>query len=198
MPKETFLNLPKEKRQAIIKVLLKNFSGQHISQVKVSAIVAGMTMSRGAFYKYFDDLEDAYSYTISYYSAQIHRDIMQYIEKDSQDFFLGIENYLSWCATLNSESNYWQAIKLLTTSSDLTNHRRRYVPDDSPMLKEWYRLLSANHFVIGSKNEALSFLYFTMDLTMGILTDFIANEWTKEQLIQDFRFKRKWLEIGIK
>lgn len=198
MPKETFLNLPKEKQQAIIKVLLKNFSGQHISQVKVSTIVAGMAMSRGAFYKYFDDLEDAYSYTISYYSAQVHRDIMQYIEKDSQDFFLGIENYLSWCATLNPGSNYWQAIKLLTTSNDLNNHRRRHAPDDSPMLKEWYRLLSANHFVIASKNEALSFLYFTMDLTMDTLTDFIANEWTKEQLIQDFRFKRKWLEMGIK
>ena len=47
MPKETFLNLAEEKRQAIINVLLKNFSEQHISQVKVSAIVSGIGMSRG-------------------------------------------------------------------------------------------------------------------------------------------------------
>ena len=66
------------------------------------------------------------------------------------------------------------------------------------MLKEWYSLLAANHFVIDSKDEALSFLYFTMDLTMDTLTDFIANRWSKDQLIQEFRFKRKWLESGIK
>ena len=198
MPKETFLNLAEERRQAIINVLLKNFSEQHISQVKVSAIVSGIGMSRGAFYKYFEDLEDAYRFTISYFSAQIHRDILQYIEKDSQDFFLGIENYLGWCATLKPGSNYWQTIKLLTESTDLNNHRRRDIPDDSSMLKGWYSLLSANHFAIDSKDEALSFLYFTMDLTMDTLTDFIANRWSKDQLIQEFRFKRKWLESGIK
>lgn len=198
MPKETFLNLPEEKRQAIIDVLLENFSEQHISQIKVSAIVAGIGMSRGAFYKYFEDLEDAYRFTISYFSAQIHRDILQYIEKDSHDFFLGIENYLGWCATLNPGSSYWKIIKLLTESTDLNNHRRRNIPDKSPMLKEWYSLLTANHFEIDSKDEALSFLYFTMDLTMDTLTDFIANQWTKEQVIQEFHFKKKWLESGIK
>ncbi len=198
MPKETFLNLSNEKRQAIIHVLLKNFSNQPISQVKVSAIVADMEMSRGAFYKYFEDLEDAYSFTIKHYSSQIHRGILNHIEAQKTNFFLGIENYLAWCSSLKTESNEWQAIKLLTSGNDLNNRIRRDFPDDSAMLKEWFELLKLNHFTIDSKEEALSFLYFVMAIVMDTLTDFIANRWTKEQLIKEFRFKKKWIEEGVK
>lgn len=49
MPKSTFLNLPNEKKQRLIEILLENFSARHISQVKVADIVEDMAMSRGAF-----------------------------------------------------------------------------------------------------------------------------------------------------
>ena len=111
MPKSTFLNLPNEKKQRLIEILLENFSARHISQVKVADIVEDMAMSRGAFYKYFEDLEDAYTYTIQYYSIQIHRDILKYISQNKQDFFQGIENYLAWCSELEQKSSYWQAIR---------------------------------------------------------------------------------------
>ena len=48
----------------MVQILLENFYNCHVSQVKVSEIVEAMQMSRGAFYKYFQDLEDAYTYLI--------------------------------------------------------------------------------------------------------------------------------------
>ncbi len=100
MPKSTFLNLPNEKKQRLIEILLENFSARHISQVKVADIVEDMAMSRGAFYKYFEDLEDAYTYTIQYYSIQIHRDILKYISQNKQDFFkelkITLRGVVSW------------------------------------------------------------------------------------------------------
>ncbi len=71
MPKETFLNLSQKKKQHIEQILLEKFYNRHISQVKVSEIVEAMQMSRGAFYKYFQDLEDAYSYLIHKYAMKI-------------------------------------------------------------------------------------------------------------------------------
>lgn len=197
MPKSTFLNLPNEKKQRLIEILLENFSARHISQVKVADIVEDMAMSRGAFYKYFEDLEDAYTYTIQYYSIQIHRDILKYISQNKQDFFQGIENYLAWCSELEQKSSYWQAIRFLTRSDDFTNHQRTKPSAESGRLKEWFKLLKANGFHITSEEEAISFLYFVMDLVINSLTDYIANDWTTDELLQDYRYKVKWLQRGL-
>ncbi|EMF0284882.1 TetR/AcrR family transcriptional regulator [Enterococcus hirae] len=198
MPKSTFLNLPNEKKQRLIEILLENFSARHISQVKVADIVEDMAMSRGAFYKYFEDLEDAYTYTIQYYSIQIHQDILKYISQNKQDFFQGIENYLAWCSELEQKSSYWQAIRFLTRSDDFTNHQRTKPSAESGRLKEWFKLLKANGFHITSEEEAISFLYFVMDLVINSLTDYIANDWTTDELLQDYRYKVKWLQKGLK
>lgn len=198
MPKSTFLNLPNEKKQRLIEILLENFSARHISQVKVADIVEDMAMSRGAFYKYFEDLEDAYTYTIQYYSIQIHRDILKYISQNKQDFFQGIENYLAWCSELEQKGSYWQAIRFLTRSDDFTNHQRTKPSAESGRLKEWFKLLKANGFHITSEEEAISFLYFVMDLVINSLTDYIANDWTTDELLQDYRYKVKWLQKGLK
>lgn len=198
MPKSTFLNLSNEKKQRLIEILLENFSARHISQVKVADIVEDMAMSRGAFYKYFEDLEDAYTYTIQYYSIQIHRDILKYISQNKQDFFQGIENYLAWCSELEQKSSYWQAIRFLTRSDDFTNHQRTKPSAESGRLKEWFKLLKANGFHITSEEEAISFLYFVMDLVINSLTDYIANNWTTDELLQDYRYKVKWLQKGLK
>ena len=198
MRKSTFLNLPNEKKQRLIEILLENFSARHISQVKVADIVEDMAMSRGAFYKYFEDLEDAYTYTIQYYSIQIHRDILKYISQNKQDFFQGIENYLAWCSELEQKSSYWQAIRFLTRSDDFTNHQRTKPSAESGRLKEWFKLLKANGFHITSEEEAISFLYFVMDLVINSLTDYIANDWTTDELLQDYRYKVKWLQKGLK
>lgn len=197
MPKSTFLNLPNEKKQRLIEILLENFSARHISQVKVADIVEDMAMSRGAFYKYFEDLEDAYTYTIQYYSIQIHRDILKYISQNKQDFFQGIENYLAWCSELEQKSSYWQAISFLTRSDDFTNHQRTKPSAESGRLKEWFKLLKANGFHITSEEEAISFLYFVMGLVINSLTDYIANDWTTDELLQDYRYKVKWLQRGL-
>lgn len=198
MPKSTFLNLPNEKKRRLIEILLENFSARHISQVKVADIVEDMAMSRGAFYKYFEDLEDAYTYTIQYYSIQIHRDILKYISQNTQDFFQGIENYLAWCSELEQKSSYWQAIRFLTRSDDFTNHQRTKPSAESGRLKEWFKLLKPNCFHITSEEEAISFLYFVIDLVINSLTDYIANDWTTDELLQDYRYKVKWLQKGLK
>lgn len=37
-----------------------------------------------------------------------------------------------------------------------------------------------------------------MDLVINSLTDYIANDWTTDELLQDYRYKVKWLQKGLK
>lgn len=198
MPKETFLHLPSEKKQHIEEILLENFYNRHISQVKVSEIVEAMQMSRGAFYKYFQDLEDAYAYLIKKYSMVIHGEILQAISKNKQDFFAGIETFLIRCSQADPNSHHWRMLLFLTQSNNVEMSRRRPVSSDSPMVKQWLELLALNQFDMTTTEEALSFLYFVMALVMGALTDCMTNQWTTAQVLQEFQFRKKWLLHGIK
>ena len=62
MPKDTFFNLPSDKREAITKVLLDEFANQEYRSVSISAIVRKADIAKGSFYQYFEDKADAFLY----------------------------------------------------------------------------------------------------------------------------------------
>jgi AcrR family transcriptional regulator len=162
MPHDTFLNLSIEKRQSIDTILLNTFYDQPVSQVKVAEIVSKMKMSRGAFYKYFDDLEDAYTYIINKYAVVIHQDIIKYIQDDRNQFFIGIEKYLVWCSQLDHNEEYWKSLRLLTESNDLSAYKRFPLASDSPLVTQWTDILNASQIIIENHDESVSFLFFIM------------------------------------
>ena len=68
MVKKTFINLNSAKKQKIEQVMLDEFSNYDLNQANVARIVKEAGIARGAFYTYFDDLEDAYLYCLLYTS----------------------------------------------------------------------------------------------------------------------------------
>lgn len=72
MVKQTFLNLRDEKKQRITTALLHEFSNHPLTDAQVARIVKESNIARGAFYKYFDDLTDAYTYLYKQAIQEIH------------------------------------------------------------------------------------------------------------------------------
>lgn len=198
MPKQTFYHLPREKRSMIETVLLDVFYEQHISQVTVTQIVEKTDISRAAFYKYFPDLEDAHLYMVKKIAKTIHQDILRYIEESERDFFGGISEYLRYCGELDHESVYWKGLRLLIKGENTIMYQRIMPDADSEMSKGWQRVLKRNGFRITNSEEAMYFLYFSMDLVINSLTAFIVNDWTAEELLKEFSYKTEWLIRGIK
>ena len=58
MPKETFLKLPNEKKEKIIKAAQKEFERVPIEEVSIKNIVENAEIARGSIYKYFESKED--------------------------------------------------------------------------------------------------------------------------------------------
>ena len=58
MPKETFLKLPNEKKEKIIKAAQKEFERVPIEEVSIKNIVENAEIARGSFYQYFESTED--------------------------------------------------------------------------------------------------------------------------------------------
>ena len=58
MIKQTFLNLPEEKRSRIVKAIIEEFSEPSDDKISINRIVKRANISRGSFYQYFDDKVD--------------------------------------------------------------------------------------------------------------------------------------------
>lgn len=64
MPKETFYNLPEEKRERVIEAALEEFGAYPFHQARVTAIAEKAGIAKGSFYQYFEDKKDLYKYLI--------------------------------------------------------------------------------------------------------------------------------------
>lgn len=197
MPKETFLNLSTEKQERISEILLDVYADKHASLVTVAEIVERMGMSRSAFYKYFEDLEDAHHYIIKKYSLVLHGDILTQIMQHQNDFFGGIRLYLAQCSTYKQADTAWKIIRFLTLAENSQRDKRQEIAYDWTMLAKWNEVLVANKFKITDKKEAISFLYFVMDIVMNCLADYIVNDWQEAELLADYDYRTKWLMQGL-
>ncbi|WP_225047126.1 TetR/AcrR family transcriptional regulator [Lacticaseibacillus kribbianus] len=72
MVTSTFKNLPSAKRARIESALLQEFSQHPLAEAQVARIVTAAGIARGAFYKYFTDLTDAYQYLFGQAMRTIH------------------------------------------------------------------------------------------------------------------------------
>ena len=64
MPKQTFFNLPKEKRQKIEQAALDEFSEYGFDNSNMNRIVAQSEIAKGSFYQYFEDKKDLYFHLV--------------------------------------------------------------------------------------------------------------------------------------
>ena len=77
MPKQTFFNLPQEKRGIIINASIEEFAAYGLENASTNRIVKNSGIAKGSFYQYFEDKED------------IFRHLMALLEGEKWAFFKG-------------------------------------------------------------------------------------------------------------
>lgn len=88
MPKETFFNLPPEKRATICQEAIVEFAAHSFNQASVNRIVARAGIAKGSFYQYFADKKDLFLYLMQLAGEkklEYMAPVMQ--QTDQHDFF---------------------------------------------------------------------------------------------------------------
>jgi AcrR family transcriptional regulator len=65
MPKQTFLNLPEEKREKIVHAAIDEFAEYGLENASTNRIVANSGISKGSFYQYFEDKQDVFMHLLT-------------------------------------------------------------------------------------------------------------------------------------
>lgn len=81
MPKQTFFNLPEEKRQAFITSAIDEFAENDFDSASISRLLAQLGIAKGSFYQYFEDKQDLYFYLIDF----VMKERMNFIRNESGD-----------------------------------------------------------------------------------------------------------------
>lgn len=108
MVSNTFKNLDDEKKLRITDALLNEFSNHTLMEAQVSRIVKESGIARGAFYKYFDDLKDAYTYLYGMAMKEIHKDIQTDHAASPVDFVKQTREFVE----KSKDSSFYALVKM--------------------------------------------------------------------------------------
>ncbi len=87
MPKLTFFNLPEDKKQTLLEAAKKEFSSAPLFDASISNIIKSAGISRGSFYQYFEDKEDAFFYLLGEFAKEKKAAFLSMLEKYEGDLF---------------------------------------------------------------------------------------------------------------
>lgn len=115
MPKETFFNLPEEKRCLIRDVAIGEFAEFTFEQASINRIVASAGIAKGSFYQYFEDKEDLFLYLLELSAAKKLNYVSPVMDNpDEHDFFTLIRKmYIAGIQFANDHPGYAEISKQL-------------------------------------------------------------------------------------
>ena len=102
MPKQTFLNLPEEKRNTVINAAIDEFAEYGLENASTNRIIANSGISKGSFYQYFEDKKDVFMHLLTV----IEREKMEYFKgKHPPSTTMDTFEYFRWMIKTGMEFN---------------------------------------------------------------------------------------------
>jgi len=124
VPKQTFFNLQREKRQHITDVLIRHFSQKSYYEVDVSEVASESDVAKGSLYQYFENKKEMYLYALEV----AYQRFLKLLEK----LDVAHTNILDYYE--NSLEGVWLAVKELRNEYMLLE--RAFFSHDSPFKNE--------------------------------------------------------------
>ncbi|MGN0658152.1 MAG: TetR/AcrR family transcriptional regulator [Emergencia sp.] len=91
MPKDTYYNLPDEKRRRVFEAAVEELVRAPESEISINRIVQNAGISRGSFYQYFEDKQDLLSYIFADYICRFREIVREAVMKADGSLFDAIE-----------------------------------------------------------------------------------------------------------
>lgn len=92
MPKQTFFNLPNEKRETLIRAAKTEFSRVPLYEASIANIVKEADIPRGSFYQYFEDKNDLYFYLLDKQGNDLWERFLSDLEKHDGNIMMALSD----------------------------------------------------------------------------------------------------------
>lgn len=138
-PKNTFSNLPDEKRQRIITAAVREFAAYGYQQASLNRIVKELGIAKGSLYQYFKNKEGLFLYIFQCFTTLVKQSVRKEVLAAQQTTFFGHVRAIVWAGInfINSHPDYFHIYLRVLFESEVP-HRE--------VLIGQVRLFSAEYF----------------------------------------------------
>lgn len=198
MPKDTFYNLSKEKRDFIIQAAMKVFSNQSFNEASISEIIRHADISRGSFYQYFDDKLDLYKYLIGLFKKNYHSLMLKKFQDHDGDFYLGYKTYSCYYIRSIRESEKFGFFENLFLSMNYQLNRENinvlFTTDNKLRL---YDVINLDNVRISDQDELMEVLQFLHEILNSAIMEGFWRSYTIEETQEAYLKRLDWVFYGI-
>lgn len=203
MPKDTFFNLPEEKREKILDAAMLEFEHNSYENASINQIVAKSGISKGSFYQYFEDKKDLYKYILS----MIVSKKLEYITPVMQNpfehnFFTVIRDMNLSGLRFAKENPRYTAIGNWVLKDIKKPFYKEFINENQGQAHDVYAMLLNNAIKRGEVRADID-VDFTAKMIFKLSSELIIEEinldnknWTDEIIIVLDKFM-SWIENGI-
>lgn len=201
MPKQTFFNLPEDKRSKLIESAEIEFTRVPLFQASIANIIKMAGISRGSFYQYFEDKDDLYSYLLEGKLKKAKLYFISLLEKHQGDLIEALmEMYYYLLITLSDEQekNFLKNAMLYTTyrvESSFTSVLETYLENQE--FKNVGGLINRQCLNISEDHELLHIFKIVLALAFHNLIEKTVNGLSDDEAMESFKLRMNLIKQGI-
>ncbi len=196
MASERFLNLPEEKRMAVISAAVEEFISNPYDKVSINKIIEKAGISRGSFYTYFEDKSDLLSFITDNLKMEQSEYSVDFLKKHDGDFWGLMEGLLEDGMTFCKENHFIDFFHSIVLYPDALLREHPPYEEIAKQMTMIYEYVDHDLFRDGS----LEYFQFVADNAFLMLTSsivgFFVNPQNEEDIKKDFKDKMSLLRYG--
>lgn len=136
MPKQTFYNLEKDKKDRLIEACLEEFSSYTFTDSSINRIIKNSDISRGSFYQYFENKEDCYMEILGMIAKEKYELFKDVVSDESHGVFDDYLNMLKQVRVWMEAQPRYYKIGLLMQNDD--SYFIRKLNEKNPSVNDYF------------------------------------------------------------
>lgn len=202
MPKQTFYNLPEEKRERLIDAAIDEFTIHSLREASITNIIKQAEIPRGSFYQYFEDLDDLFFYLIKRFVINLSELTLSIFEETEGDFqrvtVAYAETYIDF--VMNSEKSSFYKVIYLNMNSRVKRKIFNAIIQsfkDSPAISNKFDLNSSLNLKFENTTEHIDLIRLILAMLNQTISEGFSEDWTTETTKELFNKRLDWVSYGV-
>ncbi|MBP2239648.1 AcrR family transcriptional regulator [Cytobacillus eiseniae] len=199
MPKITFFNLPEDKKETLIQAVKKEFSRVPLYDASITNIIKEASISRGSFYQYFEDKEDAFFFLLNELTKENKYIFIHLLSRNHGNLF---ETMIEFFRIIVSEEENFNFLKNtflnMTHRIENTFARSFSSTDKNENFEIFSSLVDKSNLNISNDNELFYILQIIAAVTFRNFVDKFARDLTVEDAMNTYLIEMNLLMNGLK
>ncbi|MDA1636372.1 TetR family transcriptional regulator [Bacillus cereus] len=201
MPKQTFFNLEREKKELLIQAAMKEFSRVPLFEASISNIIKDAGIPRGSFYQYFEDKEDVYFFLLNDHSKRDNEKFISILKENEGDLFDSyIELYqymLEKFKNLENRNFFRNAFLNMNYKVENTFTRNMNEDNHKNRLSEIMVLINKEKLNITEEREIFHVMKIITAVTFHNLIQNFAKEIPFDESVENYTLEISLLKKGL-